>query len=148
MPVFSSRVIVFLYFNFNKTMIASNAVKQSIKREYPKSILSSRSPAMAGDKILIADDAVAYIPYTLVNFSSGQIKGKNAFSNGVCIPAPIDLNIQAPYNKYNDSKPFINKTDNINVVIPVIVSPIIIRCFLLNLSPHVPENIEIIIWGR
>jgi len=74
-------------------------------------------------------------------------EGRNISPNGVCIPEPTDLNAQAPYSRYNESKPFINKIASINVEIPVIVSPIIIRFFLLNLSPHVPENIEITICG-
>ncbi len=61
------------------------------------------------------------------------LQGKSAVkacSNGVCIPEPTDLNAQAPYSRYNESKPFINKIASINVEIPVIVSPIIIRFFV------------------
>ena len=58
------------------------------------------------------------------------------------MPVPIDLSMMILYRKSKESNPFINKTANINVEIPVIISPIIIKYFLLYLSPHVPENIE------
>ena len=140
-------LIVFLYFSFNSTIIANSAVIQSIKRVCPKSITFNNRSAIAGDKILIDDEAVAWIRFIFVTFSAVTSSGKKACSNGVFITEHTDINEQAPYRRYNQSKPFINKIASINVEIPVIVSPIIIRFFLLNLSPHVPENIEITICG-